>query len=401
MSKLPTIKTILSGFFSTGTLNNNFTVLRDAFNNTLSRDGSTPNTMEADIDLNSHDLLNVGKITADDITVAGEPLAFQEGIAEVNAIAVEVEQARLDAQAAAQAAQDAENSLLEWAGPWTTAVTYAPSDLVIFDGSTYVCVIAHTSGVFATDFGAGKWQLFASKGSPGAGTGDMLAANNLSELANKDTALTNLGGTVTGKALFKTTDASTARTTLGLGFGATAPLASQAEAEAGTDNTKVVTPLRVAEETTARIATQLEAETGTDNTKLMTPLRVAQEIAAKSSNTTTLLGTLSTSSGSSQTLTGLNLSSYNFLLIHFRGVDPTSSGTNAHDLSVASVEVGRGREPLTLSAIVELSNGWTSTTAGASSDLGGQTALRKTSTSVTVSSTDNFAGGSIAIYGVK
>lgn len=234
MSKLPTIKTILSGFFSTASLNSNFVALRDAFNNTLSRDGSTPNTMEADIDLNSHDLLNVGKITADDITVAGQPLAFQEGIAEVNAIAVEVEQAKLDAQAAAQAAQDAENSLLEWAGPWTTAKAYAPSDLASFDGSTYVCVVAHTSGVFATDFGAGKWQLFASKGSPGASTGDMLAANNLSELANKDTALTNLGGTVVGKAVFKATDAAAGQTALGLGSLSTKSSVTTAEIDAAT-----------------------------------------------------------------------------------------------------------------------------------------------------------------------
>lgn len=57
--------------------------------------------------------------------------------------------------------------------------------------------------------------------------------------------------------------------------------ASQAEAEAGTDNTKLMTPLRVAQETTARLASQAQAEAGTENTKLMTPLRTAQAISEK------------------------------------------------------------------------------------------------------------------------
>lgn len=64
----------------------------------------------------------------------------------------------------------------------------------------------------------------------------------------------------------------------------TAFLASQAEAEAGTDNTKIVTPLRAAQAISAQVvlADQAEAEAGTDNTKVMTPLRAAQAIAALS-----------------------------------------------------------------------------------------------------------------------
>jgi hypothetical protein len=83
-----------------------------------------------------------------------------------------------------------------------------------------------------------------------------------------------------------------------------ADIASQAEAEAGASNTKLMTPLRVAQAVANRvlttrtvtagtgltgggdltidrtisadIASQLEAETGSSNTKLMTPLRVTQ-----------------------------------------------------------------------------------------------------------------------------
>lgn len=62
MAKRPNINTVASGFSSTTTLNNNFTNLRDGFDNTISRDGSTPNTMEADFDMNGNDILNVGEI---------------------------------------------------------------------------------------------------------------------------------------------------------------------------------------------------------------------------------------------------------------------------------------------------------------------------------------------------
>lgn len=63
MAKRPTVSTITSGYASITALNANFVALRDAFDNTLSRDGSSPNTMSADIDLNGNDITNVNTIT--------------------------------------------------------------------------------------------------------------------------------------------------------------------------------------------------------------------------------------------------------------------------------------------------------------------------------------------------
>lgn len=71
MTKKPTITTLTSGFNSTTTLNNNFTALRNAFDNTLSLDGSTPNAMNADLDMNSNDILNVGEIDVQGLTIDG------------------------------------------------------------------------------------------------------------------------------------------------------------------------------------------------------------------------------------------------------------------------------------------------------------------------------------------
>ncbi len=69
MAKRPTVTTISSGFASQSQLNTNFENIQTAFNNTLSLDGSTPNAMQADLDLNNNDLLNVRAIYVDGVNV--------------------------------------------------------------------------------------------------------------------------------------------------------------------------------------------------------------------------------------------------------------------------------------------------------------------------------------------
>lgn len=63
---LPTIE---SGYLSTEALNQAFSDITTAINNTLSRDGSSPNQLEADLDLNGHALLNVGSDITDDTSL--------------------------------------------------------------------------------------------------------------------------------------------------------------------------------------------------------------------------------------------------------------------------------------------------------------------------------------------
>lgn len=53
------------------TINNNNTLIETALENTLSRDGSTPNLMNSDIDLNNNDVLNVGTLDADRLMLDG------------------------------------------------------------------------------------------------------------------------------------------------------------------------------------------------------------------------------------------------------------------------------------------------------------------------------------------
>ncbi len=42
-------------------------------------------------------------------------------------------------------------------GSWVTATDYAAGDIVLQNDTLYVCVVAHTSGTFATDLAADKW----------------------------------------------------------------------------------------------------------------------------------------------------------------------------------------------------------------------------------------------------
>lgn len=76
-------------------------------------------------------------------------------------------------------------------GLWATATAYAVSDLVDVSGTAYVCAIAHTSGVFATDYASGKWQIFAIASSASAvlfsSTATISAANVQSAIEEVDT----------------------------------------------------------------------------------------------------------------------------------------------------------------------------------------------------------------------
>lgn len=68
MAKIGSIHTVSSGYLSMPQINENFTTIVDAFANTLSLDGSTPNSMAADLDMNGNQILNaVFDLTFDDI----------------------------------------------------------------------------------------------------------------------------------------------------------------------------------------------------------------------------------------------------------------------------------------------------------------------------------------------
>jgi hypothetical protein len=90
MAKRPVTTDITAGFGSNTQYNANLDAIDTAFDNTLSRDGSAPNTMSADFDLNGNDLLNGGDLNAADIIVAGTSLITQVTAAAASAAAAAV-----------------------------------------------------------------------------------------------------------------------------------------------------------------------------------------------------------------------------------------------------------------------------------------------------------------------
>lgn len=177
--------------------------------------------------------------------------------------------------------------------------------------------------------------------------------------------------------------------------------------DAGGGNTATIngkTPLG-----TSDFASQVQAEAGTDNATVMTPLRVAQALAAGSGMV--LLGTLSTTSGTTQTLSGLTLTEYSSLLLVVDNVSNDAGAGRNLLFGTAQLNVSSGvsgAAALSGFAFVPLGSG----VAGGFVASGGSTpsTMRFTATGYSSASTSvaftwdgagNFDAGSISIYGLK
>ena len=117
MAKRPDITIVSSGYTSRETLNTNFTNLQEGFDNTLSLDGSTPNAMNTDLDMNSNDLLNVGTASVDALTLGGTDYA--------TVLDAKVTEATTQATNAASSATSSSSSASEAAASATSAAESA------------------------------------------------------------------------------------------------------------------------------------------------------------------------------------------------------------------------------------------------------------------------------------
>ena len=113
------------------------------------------------------------------------------------------------------------NSALIWRGTWNSGTTYAVSDAVYYNGSSYIAVAANTNSTPPS----ANWNVLAAQGASGAGTGDVVGPasstlNNIALYASgtgkllKDSSVTlALGGAV--ESFLESATAATARAAIG------------------------------------------------------------------------------------------------------------------------------------------------------------------------------------------
>ena len=131
MAKRPTTTSITTGHASITALNANITALKEGFDNTLSRDGSSPNTMSADIDLNGNDITNVNTITnASGVDVVAAAAASATAAAASQTAAANSATAAASSQTAAASSQTAAASSATGAA---SSATSAATTLDTFD----------------------------------------------------------------------------------------------------------------------------------------------------------------------------------------------------------------------------------------------------------------------------
>lgn len=197
-----TLTDIGSGF-NRSTINDNFAAIAEAFENSLGRQGTTPNSMNADLDMDSNDLLNVGDIQTNRIFVDGEEF--------VPATVSSVGDKGWSPSFAV--VSDSARRVLQLTG-YVGGEGSVPTDNVgKYVGATQMETLV-ANGV----------DIRGAQGASGAGTGDMLATQNLNDVASKPTAFSNIKQAATESAT------------------GVVELATTVEAAAGVDTSRAVTP---------------------------------------------------------------------------------------------------------------------------------------------------------------
>lgn len=183
-----TLNNIVSGF-NLQKINENFTILKNALVDALSVSGQTPNSMTTDLDMDSNDVLNVGNIDVQSITINGDLFTPDALLAKGDAATITV-------------------------GAVTTGAA----------GSSVIVTNSGTTNAAVLDFTIPRGNTGAS----GGGSGDLVATQNLNDVSSKPTAFANI-------------KQAASETATGV-----VELATNAEALAGSDTTRVVTPAALA-----------------------------------------------------------------------------------------------------------------------------------------------------------
>lgn len=192
----------VGGGYNRSAINDNFDAIVEALQNAVSRNGVVPNDMSADFDMGGNDILNVNNITTSSITVDGETL--------VTALL-----SKGDRGWAPQFSieSDGDRRVFKLTG-YVNGEGDTPTDNVgKYVGATQMETLI-ANGI----------DVRGPTGATGPGSGDMVAAQNLSDVASVATAFANIKQ-----------DATTSATGV-------VKIATSAEVLTGTDETRSLTP---------------------------------------------------------------------------------------------------------------------------------------------------------------
>lgn len=159
--------------------------------------------------------------------------------------------------------------------------------------------------------------------------------------------------------------------------------------------------------TTAAGDTALFVSEGTDIVRCLAYNKAnGQPISTPSTSSATLLGTISTASGTSNALGSLTLTSYKFIRLAFNGVSHSGGTTKAILLNGVTVTASVAASVSLYGFVdVDLSNSIASTTVGTDTVAaigGAATTVTTATTTLTMTATAgvSFDGGSITVYGI-
>jgi hypothetical protein len=184
-----TLSTIGSRYGSIDALNANFASIEQAIENTLSRDGESPNAMQSNLNMDGYSILNAVLVSSQDIVVNGQSIADAVASAASSAsaaLASELAAASSESNAAISAASAAANALLVedakliWRGQWDSLTAYEVNDAVVNNGTSYIAILDNTN---QEPPNASFWDILALRGTDGAsgsGSGDVSSVDSVS-----------------------------------------------------------------------------------------------------------------------------------------------------------------------------------------------------------------------------
>lgn len=114
-----------------------------------------PEVIEADLD---RVVMMIQSLEAQTAVEYGGVLTSAEQFADASSDSADASAA--SASAAAASAVTAADAVPVWRGAWLTSTAYTVNDLIVQGSVVYICLEAHTSGTFATDLSATKWEIY-------------------------------------------------------------------------------------------------------------------------------------------------------------------------------------------------------------------------------------------------